>query len=121
MTSYLISPAEETNLKIEREMFACQIYKQWHSAEVKLIDKPQSKNILEWRINLDKSILDGYLDVNGQVIQLYGSLNNSAYFAVWIRKQVSSEYKLFFYDEGYNADVELVQNITEREIIKAFV
>ena len=64
--------------------------------------------------------LDGALHRDRQGISLDGSLEDCAKFALWFRDFVPSNQALFFYDQGYNYQIDLQKNITNVEIINTF-
>jgi len=118
--TYLISPAEPTALKIERDPLVKQLQAQWQPIEIRPIDQLQRAYSLEWTIFINQRRLEGLLERNGQSIVLDGQLPDCAQFALWLRALIDPQYQLFFYDQGYSADIELREGITATEIIHRF-
>jgi len=118
---YYVSPPEETDLAIEPYSFANNLRRHWPSADVQMIDNPQSIRALEWTLPLDKGVLRGSLHQTGQVVVLDGDVEDAAEFALWVRTLVPIEYTLLFYDEGYSTAVELRLGMTVEEIANSFL
>ncbi|OQW91956.1 MAG: hypothetical protein BWK78_03075 [Thiotrichaceae bacterium IS1] len=118
--NYLISTAEPTIMNIELVPFVKQLQVQWQPVEIRPIDHPQRAYSLEWIILQNQFRLEGRLERNGQSVVLDGQLPDCAQFALWLRTLIDPQYKLFFYDQGYSADIELREGTTATEIINRF-
>lgn len=120
---YLITPPEETDWKINDSDFIDNLLKQWPDTEIQKVTNPDSYYVIEWftKVSGLGQRLDGALHQDRQGVSLDGYLEDCAKFAIWLRSQVPKTQKLVFYDQGYNSHVELQEETTEAEIIKAFV
>ncbi|NER24953.1 MAG: hypothetical protein F6J96_30480 [Symploca sp. SIO1C2] len=75
---------------------------------------------LEWIIPIENRNLEGALERTGQAVVLDGDVSDCANFSLWLRSLISKKYPLFFYDEGYSADIELHQDTTQEQIVELF-
>lgn len=119
---YLITPPEKTNWQINKSKFFDNFLKQWLNIKIKRITNPDNYYSLEGFIEVLDSgkILEVALHRDRQGVSLDGYLEDCAKFAVWFRSQVPQAQKLVFYDQGYNAHIELQETTTESEIMKSF-
>jgi hypothetical protein len=119
---YLITPPEHTDWKIKEPDFIQCLEKRWSGIEIKQVTNPDDYYVLEWVIKVPEieQRLDGALHRDGQGISLDGDLEDCARFAVWFRSLVPQT-QLVFYDQGYNAHVELQAETTESEIMQPFL
>lgn len=120
---YLITPPEETDWQINPSDFVNNLLKQWPDIKIQQITNPDDYYSLEWFTKVPElePILNGALHRDGQGVSLEGYLEDCAFFAIWFRSQVPQTQKLVFYDQGYNAHIELQEGTTESEIIKSFI
>lgn len=119
--NYLISPPEETDLKIEPAQLINALKAEWSNIDIQTLDNPSLAYSLSFRIPLTNGILEGSLERTGQCVVLEGDVRDCAKFALWLRLQLDSKHKLLFYDEAYSADVELGSETTVHDIIKCFM
>ncbi|BAZ17761.1 hypothetical protein NIES4071_96410 [Calothrix sp. NIES-4071] len=120
---YLITPIEETDWRINELDLINHLSEKWSNVQIKEITNLDDFYCFEGLINLsgnDKT-LEFALHRDRQGVSLDGYLENCALFAVWLRSLVPQDQKLAFYDQGYNAHIELNQNTTELEIINSFI
>lgn len=120
---YLITPPEETVWKISDSDFIDNLLKKWPDTEIHKVTNPDSYYVIEWftKVSGLGQRLDGALHQDRQGVSLDGNLENCAKFAIWLRSQVPKTQKLVYYAQGYNSYIELQEETTEAEIIKAFV
>lgn len=121
MESYFISPPEATDLKINTTELAESLRSQWQDVKIHYPDNPARHYALEWILQMPQMQLDCYLEKKQQVVILEGDIEDCAKFALWFRSQVSNQYKLLFYNEGYSSSVELDLNTTEEQLLKPFL
>lgn len=119
--SYFISPAEETDWKLDSSTLATAIQQQWPQAKVEPVGDDSSNHQLEWSIKFQAHQLDGSLDRSGQAVHLDGDLGDCAAFAVWLRSEVGDAQPLVMYDESYSVDVALAPQTDQATIVDAFV
>jgi len=118
--NYFVSPTTTTDLKIDSNQLATHLKSQWHKAEIRPITNPQREYSLEWSIPMESSNLEGALEKIGQAVILDGDVSDCAKFSLWLRSLIDPKYPLFFYDEGYSADIELHQKTTQEQIVNLF-
>jgi hypothetical protein len=119
--NYFVSPAEKTDLIIDPTQLATHLKSQWHEVEICPIQNPQREYSLEWIIPMESRNLEGALEKTGQAVILDGDVADCAKFSLWLRSLIDPKYPLFFYDEGYSADIELHQKTTQEQIVNLFV
>lgn len=117
---YLISPPEKSDLIIEPTQISEVLKSDWHQVKIQTILNPDRHYLLEWEITIDDRILEGMFTPEGPVFSLDGDIQDCAKFALWLRTKIDNKYPLFFYDQGYSADIELRLNTTIKEIIEQF-
>lgn len=120
---YLITPPEETNWKISHSYFVNNLLRQWPNVHIQEVTKQDDYYQLEWFTKVPGQALrlDGALHRDGRGVSLDGYLEDCAKFAIWFRSLVPKRQKLVFYDQGYNYHIELTEEITESDILLAFV
>lgn len=62
--------------------------------------------------------LEGRFNSAMSGVVLHYDIHDAAPFALWFRKLVPDTQMLEFYDEGYNAHIELRPETTEAEIVR---
>lgn len=118
---YLITPAEETDWHINESDLINHLFEKWSNVQIKEITNPDDFYSLEGLIKLDADkTLEFALHQDKQGVSLDGYLKDCAFFAVWLRVLVPPHQKLLFYDQGYNAHIELNESTTELDIINSF-
>ncbi len=119
---YLITPPKATDWRIDNDQFRRNLTNTWSNVSSHLISNPDDYHYLEWIIMPPQTQqrLDVALHRDRQGISLDGSIKDCAKFALWFRSFVPSHQKLIFYDQGYNAQIELHNNTNEKEIIQTF-
>ena len=118
--NYFVSPATKTDLIIDPTQLATHLKSQWDKVEIHPIKNPQREYSLEWIIPMEGRNLEGALEKTGQAVILNGDVSDCARFSLWLRSLIDSKYPLFFYDEGYSADIELHQRTTQEQIVNLF-
>ncbi len=118
--NYFVSPAAKTDLIIDPTQLATHLKSQWRKVEIRPIKNPQREYSLEWIISMEGRDLEGALEKTGQAVILDGDVADCAKFSLWLRSLIDPKYPLFFYDEGYSADIELQQKTTEEQIVNLF-
>lgn len=118
--NYFVSPAAKTDLIIDPTQLATHLKSQWREVEIRPIKNPQREYSLEWIISMEGRDLEGALEKTGQAVILDGDVSDCAKFSLWLRSLIDPKYPLFFYDEGYSADIELQQKTTEEQIVNLF-
>ncbi|HAG81077.1 MAG TPA: hypothetical protein DCL61_07860 [Cyanobacteria bacterium UBA12227] len=118
---YLISPKEKNDLSIDLLLISEKLKSEWSKVDIQTIINPNRKYSLQWQIPIENRILEGMVAKDRMSIALEGDIRDCAKFALWLRSQIDPKYQLFFYDQGYSADVELRKETTEEEIVKQFV
>lgn len=121
MADYFISPKEKTDLHLEPADFADAIVRSWPGETHQLVEDGKGPYGLRWTVPMRYRRLDGALNRAGQSVVLDGDVRDAAEFARWVRQQVPSQYPLFFYDEGYSADVPLTGGTSVEEVIQPFL
>ncbi len=128
--NYFVSPAAKSDLIIDPTQLATHLKSQWREVEICPIKNPQREYSLEWIIPMEGGNLEGSLEKTGQAVILDGDVSDCARFSLWLRSALRSsaslslidpKYPLFFYDEGYSADIELHQKTTQEQIVNLFV
>lgn len=119
--NYFVSPPTTTDLRIDPTQLATHLKSQWREVEIHPIKNPQRKYSLEWSIPMESRNLEGALEKTGQAVILDGDVSDCAKFSLWLRSLIDPKYPLFFYDEGYSADIELHQKTTQEQIVNLFV
>jgi hypothetical protein len=119
--NYLISTPKPTDLKIEIDDLIKHLQTKWANIEIGVRDNPQQVYQLEWIIPRENISLEGAFSQTRQCVALDGNVRHCAEFALWFRSLVDCQYKLFFYDQGYSADIELRQETTLEDIVNLFV
>lgn len=125
MTNYFISPFEppqftgSTNLQIVPSTFEKKLLEQW--ADTKFTKPTTTQHtLLQWEMS--EIGIEGALmgqDQFGQYVYLHGAEEGIAQFARWYRTIVSTEYKLFFFNDSLDVQMELSRHTTEKQIIDA--
>jgi hypothetical protein len=118
---YLISTPKPTDLTIESTPFTNHLKAKWQQIDIHTINDPEGVYKLKWIIAIENGNLEGMLQRTGQGIALDGDIRDCAKFALWFRSLVDSQYPLFFYDQGYSADIELREGTLENDIVKCFM
>jgi hypothetical protein len=118
--NYFVSPAAKTDLIIDPTQLATHLKSQWREVEIHPIENPQRAYSLEWIIPMESRNLEGALEKTGQAVILDGDVSDCARFSLWLRSLIDPKYPLFFYDEGYSADIELHQKTTQEQIVNLF-
>lgn len=119
--NYFVSPAAKTDLIIDPTQLATHLKSQWREVEIRPLKNPQREYSLEWLIPMEGGNLEGSLEKTGQAVILDGDVSDCARFSLWLRSLIDPKYPLFFYDEGYSADIELHQKTTQEQIVNLFV
>jgi hypothetical protein len=98
------------------------LFKKWLNIQIKEMTNPDDFYLFEGLIKLssDKT-LEFALHRDRQGISLDCFIEDCAFFAVWLRSIVPQNQKLVFYDQGYNAHIELKESTTELDIINSFI
>ena len=122
MTKYFVSPAEKsTTWSIAHSDFERLLRQRWpHAKTIKGSDLDRFR-ALEWTVEAPSGVVEGALNGDGQAIALDGAIGDVARMALWFRSVVPSEQALIFYDEGYNADVELKEGTTVDDLVSPFL
>lgn len=120
---YLITPPSETDWQFNQSDFIDYLVKKWSNIQIKLCTNPSDYYCCEGLIKVvgSRQMLEIALHRDMQGVSLDDCLEDCAFFAVWLRSLVPEYQKLVFYDQGYNAHIELKQNTTESEVINSFV
>ena len=105
--NFFVSPPTITDLKIELTQLAATLKSQWQKVEICLMENSRIKYSLEWIIFRESRNLEGALEETRQAVILDGDVADCANFSLWLRSFIELKYPLFFYDEGYSADIEL--------------
>lgn len=113
--SWLIS-GPRTEWKLDPNVFIALLREQWPNAEIR--ETKEGNFSHEWKIAMPERSLEGSFNQHYSGVVLDYDIHYAAPFAVWFRKLVPETQMLQFYDEGYNAHIELGPNTTEAEIIK---
>jgi hypothetical protein len=116
--SFLISPVEETDLKLDPILFAEELRNEWQTVEVQPVTDIPDIYVLRWVVTVAERV-EGMLSQNLDTLSLDGSLEDCAAMAVWYRKLVSAQYELLFYEQGFNCHIELRGETTAQDIIDA--
>ena len=119
--NYFVSPAAKTDLIIDSTQLATHLKSQWREVEIRPMKNSQREYSLEWIIPMEGGDLEGALEKTGEAIILNGDVSDCAKFSLWLRSLIDPKYPLFFYDEGYSADIELHQKTTQEQIVNLFV
>lgn len=119
---YLITPPKQTNWHINESNLMNHLFKKWLNIQIKEMTNPDDFYLFKGLIKLssDKT-LEFALHRDRQGVSLDGYIEDCAFFAVWLRSIVPQNQKLVFYDQGYNAHIELNQSTTELDIINSFI
>lgn len=120
---YLITPPSETDWQFNQSDFIECLVNKWSNIQIKLCTNPSDNYCFEGLIKVaaNSQTLEIALHRDMQGMSLDGCLEDCAFFAVWLRPLVPENQKLVFYDQGYNAHIELKDNTTESEVINSFV
>jgi len=121
MADYFISPKEKSDLRLDLTEFAEAVARRWPGVTYLFPKEGKGPYGLRWTVPMPQRRLDGALNRAGQSIVLDGDLRDAAEFARWVRRQVPQRYPLFFYDEGYSADVALIESTSAEELVQPFL
>ena len=120
--SYLMSPREDQKRSlIDAQTLIAALGRQWPAADVSTFSPAERVYVVEWRMTLSHGLLLGGFSRNGQAISLDGDLEDCAEVALWFRTLIAADTRLWFYDQGYNYDIEVTPATTARQIVDAFV
>ncbi len=117
---YLIgSMGKSRDLKISLDMIAHSLLQNWGEIEIRTTNIGSS--LLEWRISVENSLINGNLLSDSQTISLdTGDVTVVAEFAIWYRSLVPQEHKLFLYSgPTWQYPIELFSDTSVEEIVGA--
>jgi hypothetical protein len=115
MAAYMISPAGETEWRMNADEFAARLRNRWPDARV----EPGAAATIMVRFELDDA--DGYLADDGITLWVErGELEQAAELAVWFREQVPADLPLEFADEGFESEAAVEPGITPPELAQAY-
>jgi hypothetical protein len=117
MGTYLISTPDKTENIVHPLELSEKIKASW--ADVNLLLEVGNNRSFSWFMKIQNRRLDGCLFSNGH-LSLDGDIEDCSKFAIWYRKQLPQGLRLVMYDESYNADLDLTNETSEKEIVDVF-
>lgn len=118
MSDFLITNPDQENNFIKPSELAKKVESYWIDASIS--SDFENDPCLSWTIKILNRRLDCSFYKNSH-LSMDGELNDCSKFAIWYRKQVPIESKLVMFDMGYNADIQLLYETSEQEIIQTFL
>jgi len=120
--SYLISPSENIDWRVDKDDFIKKLYLKWLNVQVYPGPDPSGNFMFSWtQGTLDNGDhLNGMMYSNQLSVCLEGNFKTATEFALWYRGLVPQQYKLLFMDQGFIRNIELDKNTTEQQIVEAF-
>jgi hypothetical protein len=123
-TTYFLSPFQppawngETNLHINLDEYLRQLSQTWRDAKI-AINPTSETYIASWEIptKSDNCIIGG-LQKGQTIISCQGSPRGVATFVIWHRQNISSEQRLFLFDESLYLNMELTAGLTLEDIVQ---
>ena len=110
----------ETDGTLQSTSFARQVTSRWPLATLEDIRDPASSHVLEFRIPMAHSRVDGSLNRAGSALVFVGDFRDCAELALWCRSLVPLDETLTLCDEGMSGTLELTQETTAADIYAAF-
>jgi hypothetical protein len=120
MMKFLVVLMNTTDYVLDGALFVSNIRMRWPDAKIRNVEDPGDPYVIEWVLSIGYDV-DCALHRSGEAISLEGSLDDCAVAAIWIRSLIPSQYKLVFFDQGYHASIDLLDNTTSDQIVGAFI
>jgi hypothetical protein len=117
---YLVSPAEETDWRIDPAELEAALRARWELVRY----HPNAEHDMfafDFDLAVGGGLVDGGFARDGKVLGLGGDVNLVARVAVWFRELVPAEQSLLFYDQMYNGHVELTPGMSAAQLAEAYL
>src|SRR5205814_9881527 len=102
MTSYLVSPAEQTSWHIGPQEFIAALRRKWPEVVI-ISDGPNVHREVFFEVQLEHDQAYAHLESEGQAVVIeMADLRDIVAIAIWFRSLVPESISLLLYDQGYS-------------------